>query len=82
MLNSIDNKCNVSSWSALESYLRALHTDYYHSFTNYITKNSQPRLIITDCFHLGLITLLVSGNLILVHSFTHGDILYVVTLHS
>jgi len=40
MLNSIDNKCNVTSWSALESYLRGLHTDYYHSFTNYITKNS------------------------------------------
>jgi len=56
-----------TSWSALESHQRALHTDYYHSLTNYISHNSLPGLI-TDCIHLYLITLLVSAYLYLVHS--------------
>ena len=51
--------------------------DYYHSLTNYISQNSLPGLIITDC-----IPLLVSANLYHVHSFTHCKVLYVVALHS
>jgi len=57
------------------------YTDYYHSLTNYISHNSLPGLIVTDCIHLCLITLLVSAYLNLVHSFTHCEVLYV-TLHS
>jgi len=69
-----------TSWSALESHQRALHTDYYHSLTNYISHNSLPGLV-TDCIHLYLITLLVSAYLYLVHSFTHCKVVYVVALH-
>jgi len=54
---------------------------YYHTLTNYISHNSLPGLIITDCIHLCLITLLVSVYLFHVHSFDRYEVLYVVALH-
>jgi len=54
---------------------------YYHTLTDYISHNLLPGLIITDCIHLCLITLLVSVYLFHVHSFDRYEVLYVVALH-
>ena len=72
----------VTSWSALESHQRALHTTLFCSLTDYISHHSLPGLISTHYhIHLYLIILFSSPHISLVHPFTHCKVLYVVALH-